>query len=49
MIPAMEIAGFFLAIGAVLRFSTWAEGWLAPVAQETSNDTEPSATAGGGT
>jgi hypothetical protein len=30
MIPTLEAAGFFLAITAVLGFSTWAEGWLAP-------------------
>ena len=29
MIPTLETAGFFLAITAVLGFSTWAEGWLA--------------------
>jgi hypothetical protein len=30
MIPTLEAAVFFLAITAVLGFSTWAEGWLAP-------------------
>ena len=30
MIPTVETAVFFLAITAVLGFSTWAEGWLAP-------------------
>jgi hypothetical protein len=30
MIPTLETAVFFLAITAVLGFSTWAEGWLAP-------------------
>ena len=30
MIPALETAGFFLAIAAALRFSSWAEGWLSP-------------------
>lgn len=29
MIPAIETAGFFLAITVLLQFSTWAEGWLA--------------------
>lgn len=33
MIPALETAGFFLAITAALRFSTWAEGWLASSAR----------------
>lgn len=28
MIPALEAAGFFLAITAALQFSNWAEGWL---------------------
>ena len=28
MIPALETAGFFLVITAVLQFSSWAEGWL---------------------
>ena len=29
MIPAVETIGFFVAITVVLRFSSWAEGWLA--------------------
>lgn len=33
MIPALETAGFFVAITAVLHFSTWAERWLASSAR----------------
>ena len=29
MILALETAGFFVVITIALRFSTWAEGWLA--------------------
>ena len=32
MIAALETAGFFVAIAAVLHFSSWAEGWLAATA-----------------
>jgi hypothetical protein len=28
MISVVGAAGFFLAIAAFLRFSSWAEGWL---------------------
>jgi hypothetical protein len=28
MISALGAAGFFLAIAALLSFSSWAEGWL---------------------
>jgi hypothetical protein len=46
MIPTLETAVFFLAITAVLGFSTWAEGWLASSgrsAKERSPDTASSA------
>jgi len=33
MIPAVETVGFFVAISVVLRFSSWAEGWLAARAE----------------
>ena len=29
MLLALETAGFFVVITAVLQFSSWAEGWLA--------------------
>ena len=32
MIVALETAGFFVAIAAVLHFSSWAESWLAETA-----------------
>ena len=32
MLAALETAGFFVAIAAVLHFSSWAEGWLAQTA-----------------
>lgn len=31
MVPLLQTAGFFVAIGGVLWFSSWAEGWLAPI------------------
>ena len=33
MLVALETAGFFVVIAAVLQFSSWAEGWLAPTAR----------------
>ena len=42
MIPPLEMAGLFLAIAALLRFSAWAERWLAvPVKERTSEAMPP--------
>jgi len=32
MVPALQIAGLFLAITAVLSFTAWAEAWLTSAA-----------------
>lgn len=32
MVPGLQIAGMFLAITAVLAFTTWAEAWLTSTA-----------------
>jgi hypothetical protein len=40
MIPPLEIAGLFLAIAALLRFSTWAEEWLASKAVPIERSSE---------
>jgi hypothetical protein len=45
MIVALETAGFFVAIAAVLHFSSWAESWLAATAghvKERAAYAEPS-------
>lgn len=45
MLVALETAGFFVAIAAVLHFSSWAEGWLAATAglvKEHAASAEPS-------
>ncbi len=44
MLAALETAGFFVAIAAVLHFSSWAEGWLAATAgrKEHAVSAEPS-------
>ena len=56
MILALETAGFFVVITIALRFSTWAEGWLASsgrhrnerVPDVTSSATSEFSESGGG-
>lgn len=46
MITAMALGGFFVFIAAALRFSSWAEGWLAsgasPIKKRASDKAAPS-------